>query len=158
MSILPNQPGAKKLPGDQRSQAERATAICIRVANGKSLRRAARLEGMDHSRFLQLVAVDEPLRILYEQSRNTAVEERIVGIGEQADEVMRHAKKVGKAASSYVSAFATKARVAQWEAERLMPKKYGTTRIDMTVDANVRGSVSYVANMPARRRQEPPKE
>lgn len=154
MSFPPPRPGAKKLPGDQRPPLERARAICARVANGKSLRRAARIEGMDHSSFLQLVAVDEELRILYEQSRTTAIEERIVGVGEQADEVMRHAKKVGKAAASYVSAFATKARVAQWEAERLMPKKYGTR-----LDLNHSGSIDLAGRLnAARKRSDPPKD
>lgn len=146
MSILPSEPGAKNRPGDKRSVAKRALAICERVAGGVGLRKAAKAEGLGHTVFLRLVATDEPLRILYEQCRTSAIEERIVGLGESADAVMRFAKSKGKAAAAYVSAFATKARVAQWEAERLMPKKYGNR-----LDLNHSGSIDLAGRLNAAR-------
>lgn len=154
MSGFTGMPGAKKLPGDRRPAAKRAVALCERVAGGMSLRKAAKAEGLRHTVFLSMVAKDEELRILYTAACDAAIETRILELGEQADAVMRFAKLKGKAASAYVSAFATKARVSQWEAERRMPKKYGNR-----LDLNHSGSIDLASRLnAARKRTDPPKE
>lgn len=148
MSILPKQPGAKKLPGDKRPAMERSIAVCERVAGGMSLTKACRAEGIKDWTVLRLVAKHEALRILYEESRVACVESRVAGLAEQADVVMRFAKRSGKQAAAYVSAFATKARIAQWEGERLMPKKYGTR-----IDLNHSGAIDIASRLAAARQR-----
>ena len=151
MSILPNEPGAKKLPGDKRPQRVRALAMCILIADGKSLRKAALAEGLDHSEFLHMVAKDDEVRILYETARNVSAEERIGALDEEADAVMQVAKVRGKKASAYVSAFVAKANIAKWKAERLMGKVYGNR-----VDINHSGSIDLASRLSAARARTKP--
>lgn len=142
MSLAPNKPAAKKRPGDRRSVRKRAVAMCAHVADGKSLRAAADIEGLDHADFLGLVAKNDELRIRYETARAACVESRRSALSSEADTVMAVAKRQGKKASAYVSAFNVKANIAKWEAERLLPKVYGNR-----LDVNHSGAIDLAGRL-----------
>lgn len=145
---LTGRPGARKKVGDRRTQGQRAVAVCERVADGLSLRKAAQQEGLDHSRFLQMVSANKDLQVLYSEAKEAGIDARVEALREQADDVMKHAKSKGHDASSYVSAFATKARVVQWDAEKLAPKKYGAK-----LDLNHSGSIDLAGALNSARKR-----
>lgn len=143
MSFPPTPPkSARKNPGDRRTERQRAEAVCKHVACGKSLRAAAMAEGLDHSQFLGLVSRNEEVRIFYSAACDAAVEARVSELGDEANKVMAFARKNGSDASALVSAFAVKARVSQWEAERRIPKKYGNR-----IDLNHTGSIDLAGRL-----------
>jgi hypothetical protein len=143
---LTGKPAARVKPGETRTQMERAIAMCERIASKSSLRAAAQLEGLDSSEFLRMVAKDEELRLLYIASREAALEASVAGMEQEADEVMKTALRKGKAAAAYVSAFSKKVNVLTWQAERLMPKKYGNR-----LDLNHSGSIDLAGRLNAAR-------
>lgn len=122
---LTGRPGAKAKPGETRTERQRGEAMCVRIAAGTSLRKAAKAEGLDHSNFLSLVAADADFRVLYETAREAGIEASVSGLNEEATRVMRTALKTGTGASAYVAAFGRKVAIAMWVAEKQLPKKYG---------------------------------
>lgn len=147
-SILPSVPNAKAKPGETRSQRQRAEVVCLLVADGLSMRKACIKVGLHHGDFLKYVSTDKALEVQYAQAKDCGIDTRVDALREQADDVMAHAKTAGPNASSYVSAFATKARVVQWDAEKLSPKKYGAK-----LDLNHSGSIDLAGALNAARKR-----
>lgn len=148
MSIAPNKRTATKRAGDKRTRLERAHALCERIGEGMSLRKAAEIEGFSHRDFLGMVATQPELQVLYSQAKEAGIDARVEALTEQSDEIIKQAKAARRNAGAIVSAFATKARVVQWNAEKLAPKKYGAR-----LDLNHSGSIDLANALNAARKR-----
>lgn len=142
-SVAPPAKPAKVKPGEKRTEAERALAMCRLIADGKSLRKAAEVEGLKHSDFLALVAADAALRKLYETSKEAGIEASISELEEGADQLMIDVRKrTTRNAGALVGAFGHKANAVKWRAEKQLPKKYGP-RVDHTLSGPGGGPVEF---------------
>lgn len=146
MSILPSVPGAKKRPGDARSAKKRALAVCDRILDGMSLGKACEAEGLGKSALLRLVRQDEALRAAYTTAKQEGVEAGLSNSDDGLAEAAELARKNRKGARAFVTAQAALARRAEWRAERLLPKVYGTR-----IDLNHSGSIDLAGRLNAAR-------
>lgn len=138
---------------------EIADKICERLADGESLRSICLGDGMpSRSTIFLWLESSEEFRTKYARARGFQAETLVDEMQDIADDGQndwmekfgRDGKTLGWEFNKEAAA-RSKLRLEQrrWFAEKLLPKKYGP-KLDLNVDATVRGSVSYRANIPTR--------
>lgn len=105
--------------------AELGDQICERIANGESLRRILRDEGMPSlSMVFRWLASNEIFRDQYAQARSTQADHDFDGLCDMADEPPE--KKVdGTVDPGWVQLQKLRIDTRKWAISKLAPKKYG---------------------------------
>lgn len=138
---------------------EIADKICARLAEGESLRSICAEEDMPGRRTVfDWLEANADFRTKYARAREFQAETLVDEMQDIADDArndyMEKFDKDGVSIGYQINGEAvarSKIRLEQrrWYAEKLLPKKYGP-KLDVKVDANVQGMVSYQANIPPR--------
>lgn len=138
---------------------EIADAICERLADGESLRSICRSEGMpSRSEVFRWLADDEnaKFRDQYARAKEFGIEALADDIMEISDDARNDWMERGGAEDAgwvangeHIQRSRLRVDARKWMLSKLAPKKYGD-KLDVSLEATVKGSVSYKANIPKR--------
>lgn len=116
-------------------QPEKAQAICQSVAEGKSLRTAAKEQGISHTAFLLWCREDAELANQYARAREAGTDAEFEDLAElQSEEPVRD--NFGKVDSGWVAWKRLQIDTMKWALSKKAPKKYGEK-----VDVNLGGTL-----------------
>lgn len=112
------------MPRGETMQPEKAQAICSAVADGKSLRTAAKENGISHTAFLLWCREDEALANQYARARETGTDaefEDLADLQAEAPERDQH----GKVDPGWVAWKRLQVDTKKWALSKKAPRKYG---------------------------------
>lgn len=109
---------------------EKADAICAKVAEGESLRKACEEIGMKHPTFLLWCDQNKDLADQYARARTVGADVEFEGLCDLADEPPERTA-TGSVDAGWVAWQKNRVDVRKWSLSKKAPKKYGE-KVDLT--------------------------
>jgi hypothetical protein len=103
---------------------EKANAVCAKVAEGLSLRKACEAEGMTHPTFLRWCDEDKALADQYARARATGTDAEFEALNELQD-MEPQTGPSGTVDAGWVAWKRLQVDTKKWELSKKAPKKYG---------------------------------
>lgn len=103
---------------------EKADAVCLRVREGESLRKACEAEGIKHPTFLLWCSENQALSDQYTRARSIGIDVEFEGLQDLADEPPEKTA-AGNVDPGWVAWQRNRIDVRKWALSKKAPKKYG---------------------------------
>lgn len=103
---------------------EKADAVCARVREGESLRKACEAEGIKHPTFLLWCNENDSLSDQYTRARSIGIDVEFEGLQDLADEPPEKTA-AGNVDPGWVAWQRNRIDVRKWALSKKAPKKYG---------------------------------